>query len=52
MAIDVVPLLCLAQDAPPIVKRIMKECWKSQADKRPSFLLISTLLFKCHLQLV
>ena len=40
------------EDAPPIVKRIMKECWKLESDKRPSFLLISTLLFKCHLQLV
>ena len=40
------------QEAPPLVKRIMKECWKLQSDKRPSFLLISTLLFKCHLQLV
>ena len=29
---------------PPVVVRIMKACWHKNPDKRPSFLLIATLL--------
>ena len=34
-----IPQLC-----PPLVARIMKACWHKEPDRRPSFLLITTLL--------
>lgn len=37
-------LMPTPRNAPQLVVRIMKACWNSQPDKRPSFLLIANLL--------
>ena len=36
--------LHLPRKSPPVVRRVMKACWQHNPVKRPSFLLISTLL--------
>ena len=36
--------LPVPRDCPQVVVRIMKSCWNQNPEKRPSFLLISTLL--------
>ena len=37
--------------APSNIVRLMQECWRLEPQKRPSFLLLSTLLFKYHIQM-
>ena len=36
--------LSIPVEYPPVIQRIMKACWNSEPEKRPSFLLISSLL--------
>ena len=36
--------LSIPQDYPETVQRVMKACWQKEPSKRPSFLLISTLI--------
>ena len=36
--------LSIPEEYPPMIQRIMKACWNSEPEKRPSFLLISSLL--------